>query len=109
MDCEKKGGSKFHGMIWVRLMIHICENLVITEGVVIPGILSILVNIQKFPMYFCDRKQRTWCVDSSITLMSQATSLASLVNYSKLLQLKYTKINKFENYSYKNRKKLKMI
>jgi hypothetical protein len=59
MDCEKKGGSNFHGMIWVFLMIHIYENRVITEGDVMPRISSVLVNILKYAMYICDRKQRT--------------------------------------------------
>jgi hypothetical protein len=59
MDCEKKSGSKFHGMIWVLLMIRIYENHVITEVDVMPRILSVLANIQKCTKYICDRKQRT--------------------------------------------------
>jgi hypothetical protein len=59
MDCEKKGGCKFHGMIWVLLMIHIYENRFVTEGHVMPRISSVLVNIQKYAMYIDDRKQRT--------------------------------------------------
>jgi hypothetical protein len=59
MDCEKKGGSQFHGMIWVLLMIHIYENLVATEGDVMPRISSVLLNSQKYAMFICDCKQRT--------------------------------------------------
>jgi hypothetical protein len=47
MECDKKGGSKFHGMISVHLIIHIYENRVITEVDVMPRILSVLVNIKK--------------------------------------------------------------
>jgi hypothetical protein len=58
MDFEKKGGSKFHGKICVRLMIHIYEYLVVTEVEVMPRISSVLVSIKKYAMYIYDRKQR---------------------------------------------------
>jgi hypothetical protein len=59
MDCEKKGGSKLHGMICVRLVIHIYVNIVVTEVDVMPRLTSVLVNIKKHAIYICDRKQRT--------------------------------------------------
>jgi hypothetical protein len=55
-----------------------------------------VVKCSKFSKYICDRSQRTMCVVSSITMMSQATSSKALVNYSKILPTKYTTINIFE-------------
>jgi hypothetical protein len=56
-------------------------------------------------MYIRSRKQRTFCVASSIAMKSQAASWTALVNYSKILLLTYTAIDRFEKYIYHNKKK----
>ena len=70
---------------------------------------SVCVNIKKYAMYISARTQQTLCVTSSITMKSQASSSIALVNYSKILQVKYTTINRFEKYNYNDTKKFKML
>jgi hypothetical protein len=41
-------------------------------------------------LYIGARRQRIFCVTSSIKMKSQAASSRAFVNYSKLLLLKYT-------------------
>jgi hypothetical protein len=45
-------------------------------------------------MYICARTQRTLCVTSRITMESQEASSTALVNYSKILPLKYATIER---------------
>jgi hypothetical protein len=56
-------------------------------------ILSVCVNMQIYARYICARSQRTFCVTSRITVMTQADSSTALANYSKILLLKYTTTN----------------
>ena len=74
----------------------------------IARISSVCVNIPKYAMYICAPKQRTLCVASSITLKSQAASSTALVNYTKILPLKYT-TNRLQKYIYNGTKKYKMF
>jgi len=76
-------------------MNHFYENPVETKMDLISRILSVCVNIEKYARYICARKQRTLCVTSRITMMSQAASSTALVNYSIILPLKFTTIYVF--------------
>jgi hypothetical protein len=104
-----KGTSKFDRMVWGCLASHIYENPVETEVDLIGRISSVCVNFQKYAMYICVCMQWSLCVASSITMMSQPASLTALLNYSKILPLKYTTLSSFEKYIYNDMKKFKML
>jgi hypothetical protein len=78
-----KWASKNDRISWGRLISHIHENPVETEAHLIARISSMCVNIQKYPTYICAIMQWSLCVNSRITVKSQAASLTALVNYSK--------------------------
>ena len=80
-------------MCWGRLIRHIHVKPVETEVHVIARISSLCVNVQKFARYICARTQRTVCVTSSITIMSQAGGSTALVNCSIIFPLEFTTIN----------------
>jgi hypothetical protein len=90
-------------------MSHIYEDPVEREVDLIARILSVCVNIQKQARYICARRQRTLCVTSSITMMSQSASSTVLLNYSEILPLKFTTIDVFYKYTKNNTKKLEMF
>jgi len=48
--------------------------------------------------YICARTQRAFCVTSNIRMRSQAVSLTALVIYLKIMQMEFTKIDRFEKY-----------
>jgi len=83
-------------MLWDRLLSRIYENPVETEVVLLARILLVCVNIQTHARYICIRTQRTLCVTCSITLKSQAACSTATANYSKILPLKYTTIERFD-------------
>ena len=58
-------------------------------------ILSVCVNIEIYARYDYALTQRTLCITSRIITTSQADSSTALVNYSKILPLKYTATNGF--------------
>jgi len=70
-------------------MSHIYDNPVETE---VGLIARVCANIQQYARHICDRKQRTLGVTCRITMKSQAASSTALVNYSIILQLKFTTI-----------------
>jgi hypothetical protein len=107
-DCGRKGDFKLDRMIWGRLMSHIYEKPLEKERGLIDRILSVCVYSQKHARYIRTSTQRTLCVTSSITMRSQAVSSKALVNYSKILPLKYTTDN-FEKYIYNDKKKFKLF
>jgi hypothetical protein len=76
-------------------MSHIYENPVETEVDLIARISLVCVNIQKQARYICACTQRSLCFTSTITMKSQTASATILVNYSILLQLKFTTIDVF--------------
>jgi len=90
-----------------RLIGHSYENPVEIEVDLIAGILSVCVNIKKYAMHIYARTQRTLCVTCSITMKSQAASSTALVNYSKIILLKYTTIGRLEKYFTYNTTKFK--
>jgi len=90
-------------------MSHINENPLENEVDLTARITSVFANIKKYAMYISSRKQRTWCVAYSVTMKSQAATSTALVNYLKILPLKYTKINRFKKYIYNDTNKFKMI
>jgi hypothetical protein len=90
-------------------MSHINENPVENEVDLMARIASVFANIKKYVMYISSRTQRTLCVADSVTIKSQAVTSTALVNYSKILPLKYTKINRFKKYIYNDTNKFKMI
>jgi len=89
-------------------MSHIYENPVETEVDPLARIMSVCVNTQKYARYICIRAQRTLCVTCRITMKSEATSSTAIANYSKILPLKYTTIERFDKYI-KNDKKIKIF
>ena len=90
-------------------MSHIYENPVETRKRLIARILSVNKIKQKCPRHICDRTQPTLCITSWITLKSQAASTTALVNYSKILPLKCTTIERPEKYIYNDTKKFKCL
>jgi len=79
-------------------MSHIYENPVETEMDLIARTSSVCVNIKTYSMYICVRTQRTLVVPCSITMKSPAANSTILVNYSKILPLKYSGIDGFCEY-----------
>ena len=55
------------------------------------------------------RMQRTLCITSWITMKLQAASSTALVNYLKILPLKYTTIDRSEKNIYDDTKKFKCL
>ena len=78
-----------------------------TEGDLLVRILSLFVNIKKYTRYICTQRLWTLCVTSRIIMKSQAASSIAIVNYSKILPLKYTTMEGFNKYSKNDKKNLK--
>jgi hypothetical protein len=90
-------------------MSHIYENPVETEEDLLARILSGCVNVQKYARYICIRTQQTLCVTCNFTVKSQAASSIANANYSKILPLKFTIIERFDKYIENDKKKIKSI
>jgi len=88
-------------------MSSIYGNHVETEADLLARILSVSVNIKKYARYICIRTQRTLCVTCMITMKSQAACSTTTANYSKILPLKYTTVERFDKYFQNYKKKLK--
>ena len=88
-------------------MGHISENPVETEVDMSARILSVCVNIQIRARYICARTQRTMWATSRTAMKSRAASSTVIANYSKILPLKFTTIDRFDKYITDDKKKLK--
>jgi hypothetical protein len=87
-----KWASKIDRIVWVRLVSHIYENPVETEVDLIARISPVFVNFEKYVRYICTHSHRSLCVTSTMTMISQLARSTAVVNYSKIIQLKYTAV-----------------
>jgi hypothetical protein len=77
-------------------MSHIYENPVETDVVLISRIESVCVSFQKYVRYIRAHSQRSLCVTCRMIMNFQLASSTAIVDYSKIILLKYTTVLRFE-------------